>query len=84
MSQNFQELSDIAPAQNIDEDGIPATGADPNQLLYYYKKYAAAYLDLVSAKETISTLNLQAQDFTNSLSWKITKPLRWLRDRIAR
>ena len=82
MSQNFQEHSDTAPVQNIAEGGSP--GTDPNQLLYYYKKYATTYLDLVSANDTISTLNLQAQEFTNSLSWRITKPLRWLRNRIAR
>lgn len=82
MDQNFQDFPDTAAVQATD-----TVSADPNQLLYYYKQYMNTYLDLVSAKETIATLNQeleQARDLTNSLSWKVTKPLRWLRDRIAR
>ncbi len=63
------------------------TPPDPNPLLYYYKNYMKTYLDLTAANETICELNReleQARDMTDSLSWKVTKPLRWLRDRIAK
>lgn len=81
----MKQDSRISPSeQSLYREGTPP---DPNPLLYYYKKYMNTYLDLAAANETICALNReleQTKDMTDSLSWKVTKPLRWLRDRIAK